>query len=140
MECRNERSRSSASTVISESTIPARIPQLVRWRWRTPTYWFGSSVHTRAKSEAPDGGLLDTGWLKARARWPAQKQLRAAGRPATACAPGRPHTTASTATFSGGDAQFCKFKKNRQQKSSLTFAYLFINYNFFGRCTKVVFP
>jgi hypothetical protein len=108
MECRNERSGSHTSSTVSESTIPARVPQLVRWRWRPHTYWFRCSVHARAKSASSNRGLLDTGWVSTRRRRSPKEQLGPLGCPTTASGPGRPASATATPAISCGHANFCK--------------------------------
>lgn len=113
MEFCHERSRPPSSTSISESTVSARVPQLIRWRWRHISHWFGHSVRSRAKPETADRRLLDTGWIKGFCRWSPQEQLGPLGCPTTAAGPGRPAvitTTAFATTIPRCDASVCKCK------------------------------
>lgn len=99
MEFGDEQSGGPTPAPLSESPIPARVPQLVLWRWRPHTHWFRCSVPFRAKSQAADGGLLDTGWAEdgQRGCWPSQTRLGAPGCSSAALGPGRPAATPAAA-------------------------------------------
>lgn len=112
MELCNERSRPSSPTPISEPTVSARVPQLVRWRWRHFSHWFGHSVRPRAKPETPDGRFLDTGRITGSSRRTPEEQLGPFGCPTTAAGPGRPvrfTATAFATTIPRCNAAICKY-------------------------------
>lgn len=106
MEFGDEWSGRPASAPLSESPIPARVPQPVLWRWRPHTHWFRCSVPFRAKSQTADGGLLDTGWAEGwrRSCWSSQARLGPPGCPSAALGPGRP-AAASAAAVPAADPE-----------------------------------
>lgn len=113
VEFGDERPRRSTPAPLSESPIPARVPQPVLWRWRPHTHWFRCSVPFRAKSQAPDGGLLDTGWAEARrgGRGAPQVGIGPPGCPTAALGPGRPAAAAAAAVppaDTGSHALICE--------------------------------